>query len=46
MTLPTPLKINERDILKEQRLARLRQVLLLGTKRPVAAAQRGLDSLH
>jgi hypothetical protein len=46
MTLPTPLKINERDILKEQRLARLRQVLLLGTNRPVATAQRGLDSLH
>jgi hypothetical protein len=46
MTLPTTLKINERDIRKEQRLARLRQVLLLGTNRPVATAQRGLDSLH
>jgi hypothetical protein len=46
MTTPMGLKMNERDILKEQRLARLRQVLLLGTNRPVATAQRGLDSLH
>ena len=46
MTTPTTLKINERDIVSEQRLARLSQVLLLGTNLQVATAQRGLDSLH